>query len=53
MEERNQECNRGTCGGERSHLVVRYQLKERTVAVTETEDEGRGGEWRGRPKRYK
>ena len=26
-------------GGERSHLVVRYQLREWTVAVTEQLDE--------------
>ena len=26
-------------GGERSHLVVRYQLRERIVAVTEPLDE--------------
>ena len=37
-------------GGERSHLVVRYQLRKRIVAITEQHDET---EWRmdrrGRP----
>ena len=39
MTERNREGDRGSRGGERSHLVVRYQLRERRVAVTEQLDE--------------
>ena len=37
-------------GGERSHLVVRYQLRERRVAVTEQLDETKWRRYRkGRP----
>jgi len=39
MEERNRGCDRCSCGGERSHLVVRYQLRERSIAVTKQRDE--------------
>ena len=37
-------------GGERSHLVVRYQLRERRAAVTEQLDETKWRMYRkGRP----
>ena len=39
MEECNRGSDRGRRVGERSHLVVRYQLRERSVAVTEQWDE--------------
>ena len=51
MEERNRACDCGNRGGERSHLVVRYQMRERSVAVTEQRDENQREGWRGRPKR--